>query len=71
MGPYITSLKEMIALGLLGVAGNISPFILPVIVGALSGLCRFFHTGGELYRLCRYVRPWSRHPVVVLLYYQS
>lgn len=27
--------REMIALGFLGVAGNISPFILPVIVGAL------------------------------------
>ena len=33
--PYITSLRDMIALGFLGVAGNISPFILPVIVGAL------------------------------------
>ena len=33
--PYITSLREMIALGFLGVAGNISPFILPLIVGAL------------------------------------
>lgn len=32
---YITSLKQMIALGFLGVGGNISPFILPLIVGAL------------------------------------
>lgn len=32
---YITSLKEMVALSLLGVAGNIAPFILPLIVGGL------------------------------------
>ena len=32
---YVTSVKEMVALGFLGVAGNISPFILPIIVGAL------------------------------------
>ena len=32
---HITSLKEIIALGVLGVAGNIAVFILPVIVGAL------------------------------------
>ena len=32
---HITSLKEIIALGVLGIAGNIAVFILPVIVGAL------------------------------------
>ncbi len=32
---YITSIKQMVALGFLGVAGNMSPFILPLIVGAL------------------------------------
>lgn len=32
---HITSLKQMVALGFLGVAGNMSPFILPLIVGAL------------------------------------
>lgn len=34
-GNYVTSIREMIALGFLGVAGNMSPFILPLIVGAL------------------------------------
>ena len=32
---YITSIKEMVALSFLGVIGNISPFILPIIIGAL------------------------------------
>lgn len=32
---HITSVSEMMALGILGIAGNIAVFILPVIVGAL------------------------------------
>lgn len=32
---HLTSVKEMLALGVLGIAGNIAVFILPVIVGAL------------------------------------
>ena len=32
---HITSVREMISLGVLGIAGNIAVFILPLIVGAL------------------------------------
>lgn len=32
---HITSVREMIALGILGIAGNIAVFILPLIIGAL------------------------------------
>lgn len=64
---YITSIKQMVALGFLGVAGNMSPFILPLIVGALVDYVDFsiqqasYIASADMFGLGAGTLLWSRY----------